>query len=182
MSRTEGNNPLTAAFAIEGLDDFLAHALALETEVAERYEEIAHSMEIHNNLEVSELFHKLAQASAKHAEEMRSRTEDRDLPQIAPWEFQWGDAEAPETPSMAATHYLMTPYQALDIARNAEIQAQNYYTSVAEHSPNPTIRSLALEFAYEEAEHVDLVNTWIERYPKPEKGWDFDPDPPGISE
>jgi rubrerythrin len=64
------------------------------------------------------------------------------------------------------------------MARNAEIQAQNFYTSVADSTPNEAVRKLGLEFAYEEAEHVDLVNKLIAKYPKPEKGWDFDPDPP----
>lgn len=171
-----------ASSAIESIEAFLAHAVVLESEVAERYEEIADSMEIHNNAEVAQLFHKLARASTKHAGEMRQRAAGKVLPQIAPWEFQWGDASAPETPSMEKTHYLMTPYQALEMARNAEIQAQNYYTSVADTTSNEDVRKLGLEFAYEEAEHVDLVNKLIAKYPKPEKGWDFDPDPPTIPE
>lgn len=178
MNGSIGEKPLT----IENIEEFLAHALALESEVAERYEEIADSMEIHNNTEVAQLFRRLARASAKHANEMRERAAGRTLPQIAPWEFQWGDASGPETPSMEKTHYLMTPYQALDMARNAEIQAQNYYTSVAGTTSNEDVRKLGLEFAYEEAEHVDLVNRLIARYPKPDKGWDFDPDPPSIPE
>jgi len=170
------------ASSIKSIEEFLAHALALESEVAERYEEIADSMEIHNNTEVAQLFRKLARASAKHAEEMRQRAAGLTLPRIAPWEFPWGVSGAPETPSMEKTHYLMTPYQALDMARNAEIQAQNYYTSVADTTDKEDVRKLALEFAYEEAEHVDLVNKLIARYPKPDKGWDFDPDPPSIPE
>lgn len=178
MSSSDGDK----VAAIETIEEFLAHALVLESEVAERYEEIADSMEIHNNTEVAQLFRRLARASAKHAGEMRERAAGKVLPKIAPWDFQWGDASGPETPSMEKTHYLMTPYQALDMARNAEIQAQNYYTSVADNTPNEDVRKLGLEFAYEEAEHVDLVNNLIARYPKPEKGWDFDPDPPSIPE
>ncbi|MDX9860197.1 MAG: ferritin family protein [Rhodospirillales bacterium] len=178
MSSSDGDK----VAAIDTIEEFLAHALNLESEVAERYEEIADSMEIHNNTEVAQLFRKLARASAKHAGEMRERAAGKVLPKIAPWDFQWGDASAPETPSMDKTHYLMTPYQALDMARNAEIQAQNYYTSVADNTSNADVRKLGLEFAYEEAEHVDLVNNLIARYPKPEKGWDFDPDPPSIPE
>lgn len=168
--------------AIETIEAFLAHAVALESEVAERYAEIADSMEVHNNAEVAQLFRKLARASSKHAGEMRKRAAGLVLPQIAPWEFQWGDATSPEAPSMERTHYLMTPYQALEMARNAEIQAQNYYMSVAQGTSNEDVRKLGLEFAYEEAEHVDLVNKLIAKYPKPEKGWDFDPDLPNIPE
>jgi rubrerythrin len=83
---------------------------------------------------------------------------------------------------MRKTHYLMTPYHALELARSAEIRAQQYYEAVAKESPNPEVRTLAIEFAYEEAEHVDLVNAWISRYPKPDPDWDYDPDPPGMPE
>lgn len=181
MSPTQGHKRATAFSgnsAHKSVEEFLAHAVALESEVAERYAEIADSMEVHNNHEVAELFRKLADASQKHAAEMKTRTEGKILPKIAPWDFQWGDVEAPETPSMGATHYLMTAYHALDLARDAEIQAQNYYTSVADNTPNPQVRNLALEFAYEEAEHVDMVNNLIARYPEPEDGWDMDLDPP----
>ena len=178
MSPSEGGKP-ASKHTLATVEEFLAHAVALESEVAERYEEIAHSMEVHNNHEVAELFHKLARASQKHAAEMRARSEGKLLPKLAPWDFQWGAEDAPETPPMGETHYLMTPFHALSLARNAEIQAQNYYTSVADGTPNNKVRTLALEFAYEEAEHVDLVNNLIARYPQPAEGWDFDPDAPG---
>jgi rubrerythrin len=165
LNNKEGDKP-AAAGALKTVEDFLAHALALESEVAEKYEEIADSMSIHNNHTVAELLHKLARASQKHAAEMHARTEGKTLPNIAPWDFQWGDANSPETPSMDDADYRMSPRNALMLARAAEIQAQNYYTSVADSSPNPTVRNLALEFAYEEAEHVDLVNNLIEQYPE----------------
>ena len=182
MSQQSGDSPVSSENAFETIEEFLAHAYALETEVSERYEEIAQSMEVHNNPEVAEVFAKLARASRKHAAQMRERVKGRELPRIAPWDFQWGPSEAPETPDMQDTHYLMTPYQALDLARNAEIRAQSYYASVADSSPTPAVRNLAMEFAYEEAEHVDLVNRWIAKLPKPEDGWDYDPDPPVIPE
>ncbi len=177
MSPIDGGKP-ASKHALATVEDFLAHAVALESEVAERYEIIADSMDVHNNREVAELFHKLARASHKHAAEMRARSEGKLLPKLAPWDFQWGFKDAPESPSIDETHYLMTPYHALSLARRAEIQAQNYYTSVADGTPNDNVRALALEFAYEEAEHVDLVNNLIASYPKPDDGWDFDPDAP----
>ena len=169
-------------YAFETIEDFLAHAVALESEVADRYLDLAQSMEVHNNPGVAQVFQRLARASAKHAGEMRLRAENNELPQVAPWEFEWGGGEAPETPSMDGTHYLMTPYQALELARTAEIEAQNFYTAVAENSQNPIVKKMAFEFAYEEAEHVHLVNEWIATCPQPPEGWDFDPDPPAITE
>ena len=168
--------------AFDTTEEFLAHAVALESEVADRYETMAHAMEVHNNTAVAELFHRLAQASEKHAEEMRKRAHGRALPKMAPWEYRWGDSAAPESPAMRHMHYLMTPYHALELARAAELRAQGYYADVAAQSTNPDVRAMAAEFADEEAEHVDLINVWMSRLPEPEPDWDYDPDPPGMPE
>ena len=57
---------------IKSLAEFLAHALELEVESAERYRELADSMEVHNNPDVAELFRKLAGYGDGHAQEVRS--------------------------------------------------------------------------------------------------------------
>ena len=177
----QDKSPLRSA-AFETTEEFLAHAVALECEVADRYETMAHAMEVHNNTAVAELFHRLARASEKHAEEMRKRARGKALPRMAPWEYRWGDSAAPETPAMRHLHYLMTPYHALELARTAELKAQGYYAAVASQSVNPDVRAMAAEFADEEAEHVDLINAWMSRLPEPEPDWDYDPDPPGMPE
>ena len=46
---------------------FLAHAIALEVEAAERYEELADVMEVHNNPEVAALFRQMSEFSRRHA-------------------------------------------------------------------------------------------------------------------
>ncbi len=170
------------ACTIDTLEEFFAHAYALELEAAERYEELAHSMEVHNNLEVAEVFHKLADSGQKHAKQVLQRAGGRELPEIAPWDFKWDRSEAPETAAADGVHYLMTPYHALDLARASEVHARDFYATVAECTDDPKVRELAGEFAEEEAGHVDLVNAWIAKYPEPQEGWDEDPDPPHLPE
>ncbi len=174
----KANRTPSPSEAIETLEEFLAHAHALELEAAEHYEEMASSMEMHHNHEVAELFHDLARSGHRHAEQILARAEGLELPKIAPWDFKWGDGEAPETANIDNVHYMMRPYHALDMARDAEIQAQKFYAAVAESSPHPEVRKLAGEFAAEEAEHVEKLNAWISQHPVPEEGWDDDPDPP----
>jgi rubrerythrin len=167
---------------ITTVEEFLAHALTLETEAAEGYQEIGDSMQVHNNPEVAELFFRFARYGRKHADEVRALAEGLTLPHIAPWEFVWEGGESPETPSMDKVHYLMTPAQALRLAMRAERHAHAFYASLAETSRSPRIRELAAEFATEEAEHVRLLTEWVKKYPDPDKDWDFDPDPPGMPE
>ncbi len=82
---------------------------------------------------------------------------------------------------MEKTHYLMTPYQALDLARNAEIQRRTITPSVADNTANGDVRklgwnSLRRSRARRSGQQADRPLS------QPEKGWDFDPDPPTIPE
>lgn len=177
MTDTPGNDGF-AHVSMETIEEFLAHAHALEMEAAEKYEELADCMAVHNNIEVADVFRRLSKEGQKHASQMLARAGDRELPQIAPWDFKWGDGGAPECPPEENTHYLMTPYHALQIARVAEQKARDFYAAVAKGSAETEISSMASEFAAEEQEHIDLLDGWIEKVPEPEEGWDFDPDPP----
>ncbi len=168
--------------AIESVEEFLAHSVALENEMVERYDEMADSLEVHNNPETAELFRRLAGFGQKHAEEMAAHATGKELPRIAPWDFKWGGGPAPEAASLDGMHYMMTPYHALELARDAESLAQQFYSQVAEGTSDSKVRKLAKEFAAEEGEHVDLVNEWISKLPEPEEGWDEDPDPPNMPE
>ncbi len=177
---TNNNAGVRSVYAFDSVEEFLAHAYSLELEVAERYEEIADSMETHNNIEVADVFRELAVQSQKHGSEILAKSERKILPRIAPWDFRWGDGEAPETPPMAETHYLMTPFHALTMAREAESRARDFYARVAQDSAVEAIQEMAAEFSQEESEHVATLDRWLKKYPEPPKDWDFDPDPPGM--
>lgn len=167
-----------------GMGLFLAHAVELESEAAERYDELADSMETHNNLEVAELFRKLAGYSRQHRDEVKGVAADfGSLPAVAPWEFQWDSTpESPEAAAFENAHYLMTAHHALKMALACETQGQRYYAAVAAETTDPAVAKVAREFADEEGGHVELVRKWLERYPAPPEGWDDDPDPPNYSE
>ena len=90
------------ASALDDVGTFLAHALALETEAQERHEELARVMEVHNNEAAAAIFRKLAGYGAQHAAEVRAMLVDMAAPRLAPWDYDWGAAEAPERPSAAS--------------------------------------------------------------------------------
>lgn len=170
------------ASGIDSIEVFLAHALTLEKEAADGYQEIGDSMAVHNNPEVAALFFQMAKYGRMHAAEVNELAEGLQLPHIPPWEFVWQNGQSPETPSMDKVHYMMRPAHALALALRAERQAHRFYASVAEVAKLPRLRELASRFAEEEAAHVQLLNEWIARYPSPEEHWDFDPDPPAMPE
>lgn len=157
---------------------FLAHAIALETEAAERYDELAAAMAAHNNPEVAELFRRMRDFSRRHAQSVSRRARGHGLPALKSWEYRWNAPEAPENAPHAGTHYLMTAWHALTFALDNERRGRDFYAQAAAETQDAELRALATEFASEEAEHVDTLETWLLRTPKPPAGWAADPDPP----
>ncbi len=159
---------------------FLAHALALETEAAERYAELADAMAVHNNPEIAAVFRQMAEFSQLHAQSVRRRTEGHDLPRLRSWEYRWSTPEPPEVGDVADTHYLMTPWHALRFALNNERRGHAFYAGRAEGAEDPEVGRLAAEFAAEEGEHVATLERWLARVPPPTADWAADPDPPAV--
>jgi rubrerythrin len=158
-------------------ETLLAHAYAIELEAAERYQDLAAQMDSCGNDEVAGLFAKLAAIEAKHAAELNLEHGAASTP-LAAADYMWPDLESPEAIPFGEMHYLMQPHQALTLALAGERRAQAFYEAAAAQSPNQDIRALAVEFAAEEAEHVQLVLDWLQRYPEPDPDWDEDMDPP----
>jgi rubrerythrin len=165
---------------LEDLGTFLLHAVVLEDDAASRYDELADTMEVHHNDEVAALFRQMAGYSRLHLQEATEHATRYagGLPDLKPWEFEWPGAESPESGQPESTHYLMTPHHALKLALAAEAGARDFYAGVAARARSEEIRKLATEFATEEAEHVEALERWLERYPPPRRAWDEDLDPP----
>ncbi len=166
---------------IASLPEFLAHAILLERESVERYEELADSMETHNNPEVARLFRKLARFGQLHAHEVEQHAAGMELPQIPPWDFKWSTPEAPESGTMEGVHYLMGTREALEFALHNETMGRDFYAHVAETSPDPEVRRLAAEFADEETEHVGILKEWLVNLGDDQRPLE-DLDPPNIPE
>ena len=166
---------------IPDLDTFLAFSITMEEEAAERHDELADVMEAHNNLSVAAAFRKLAHFSRLHAAEVQALAAGRALPQIAAWEFDWEDMEAPETTDPGLVNYLMSTRRALEIAMGNERRAHDFYHALGLRGRSDDIRRTAMEFAAEEAEHVELLQKWLDRLGD-DQGPRFDPDPPHMPE
>jgi rubrerythrin len=88
----------------------------------------------------------------------------------------------PETIPTSEAHYLMPAYHALELALESELRAQKFFEQAERSTRDARVRDAAREMAAEEREHVRLIKDWMKRVPKPEPGWDYDPDPPTYSE
>jgi rubrerythrin len=176
--------PATRTVAAKGgpavprtLEDFMQQALAMELEAAQRYAEFADSMEIHNNREVAEMFRKMAKIEGKHAEQIMAEMGWKEVPAIAAMPA-WEGFEGPETTPSDEVHYLMQPWHVLQLALANEERAERFFARLARAATTASVRKAALELQEEEREHVELIQAWIKKVPKPERDWAVDPDPP----
>jgi rubrerythrin len=159
--------------------DFMARAYTMEIEATDRYSQFAEQLETHNNREVAQLFRKLADIEKLHAKRILDEMKWPSMPALPP-AYAWEGDESPETAPFDRLHYLMQPWHALEIALRCERDAQQYYENIAASGAPAQVRKAAREMAAEEAEHVRLIKEWMKRVPRPEAGWDDDPDPPGV--
>jgi rubrerythrin len=162
--------------AASSLDAFFAAAIAMEEEAAQRYEEFADAMDMHNNAEVASMFRRLAAVEARHADELMAQRGWTALPLMPRIAFE--GCEGPETAQADAVHYLMTPWHVLTLALANEERAVRFFEQLARSTTDAAVRRAALEFKAEEEEHVELVREWMGRVEKPAADWAVDPDPP----
>ena len=162
--------------------EFMALALVMESEAAQRYAEFADAMEMHNNLDVANLFRKMADIEGRHATQIMAEMGWTEPPAMPPGKPTWEGFEAPETAPADEVHYLMQPYHALQLALGNEERAERFFGRLARAATVATVRKAALELEAEEREHVLLVKAWLKKVPKPDSDWADDPDPPSYTD
>lgn len=156
------------------LAEFLAHAIALEHEAAERYLELADMMEAHRNDEVSQLLRDMVRYSRLHHDSIVVRAGALALPKLRSWEYRW--RQPPQAGGEEAFDYTLDAYNALRYARENEVRAMDYYTEVGLQSEDAEVRRLAAEFAAEETEQVAAIDQWLARTPRPSEPWRDQPE------
>lgn len=160
---------------------FMSRAYAMELDASERYAEFADQMEVHNNVEVAALFRKLAQIEGLHASKILQEMGWPRMPEPM-FPGAW-PTEPPESAPVTELHYLMQPYQALELALRNEERAERYFKRIARaKSTPPEIRNLAASMAKDEKEHKRLIRGWMKKVPKPAPDWNRDPDPPVLGD
>jgi rubrerythrin len=143
---------------------FLAHAVKLEADAAETYEQLALQMDARANVSVATLFRQFAGYSRQHLGEARERAarEADGVLELAPEEYRWPDGRSPETPRPGNLQSLDVR-GALEMALDTERGACDFYSAVAGQTRSADVQELAQEFAEEEAEHVEALERWLAR-------------------
>lgn len=156
------------------LPEFLAHALAMEQEAADRYLELADMMEAHHNDAVSKVFRDMCRYSEMHRDSIRARVGSVALPKLNSWQYRW--RTPPEVGGEEGFDYMIEPYNALVYARGNELRSMKFYRAAAGEAQDAELKRLANEFADEEKEHVQALDRWLAQTPRPSATFEADPE------
>lgn len=169
---------LTDGTPVQTVPQLLAHALAMETEAAERYGELADLMQTHRRTAVAQIFRRLAIAEKQHVVDLTAMCKDVALPHYAPWDFQWRSKESPETIDIGRVHYHLSVREALELALEHERKATQFYADVADAAQAPDVIALARQFADEERQHIGWLEDCLAECEPDDSRASEDPDPP----
>jgi rubrerythrin len=146
---------------MQSVEEFLAYAIHLEQEAADRFGELADVMESCGNRDVGKLFRQLSNYSKLHLADARARSGFREIPEMEPRDMVWPGLESPESAAIWAADPMIGRGEALEIALAAEQAGYDYYKSVLDTTDDPEIKVLATEFVAEESGHVNELKKWL---------------------
>jgi rubrerythrin len=155
------------------LIELYAHSLAIEREAFKRYVELERSMRAAGLDHIADELEKIGREEQEQYEALALGTAERELPEIADWEYAWhflgGETEKVRAPRSAR--------EALQLALQTERRAQNFYIDVAEHAADDAVCAFAAEMAVDEQRHVQHLEQLLAREPEPARAADEDPAP-----
>jgi rubrerythrin len=144
---------------------FLSHAIQLEREAAERYEELHVAMREAGHQDASAFFGTMAVFAHKHLDEASAMGGSHEIPALDPNAFRWFGGVSPEAPDLEALNDMADLQTALLMALQGEHRSHVFYKQVSELSQNEEVRRIAGVFAAEEADHVAQLQQWLARKP-----------------
>jgi rubrerythrin len=156
---------------IGSLEEFLAHALAIESEAAIRYREYQAYFTDHGEDVLAGLCNNLAHFEQQHFDELVERSKGLTLPVIAADGYRWLDGRSPESTAHDVLYRIASPRQLLEIALLAEHRARTFFEWVAQSVTDPQVARMAAEMAKEEDEHVGWVSRALEYLPSGDVDW-----------
>ena len=141
--------------------DALDLAILIEDEAAERYEELAHQLEIHRTPEAAAFFRSMVRNEATHRARLLERRTRLygDAPRAVSRAMLW-DVEAPEFDEARA---FMSVRQAMETALRSEQKAHAYFVAALAHVGEPEVHALLEELRDDEVLHQEMIRREMAR-------------------
>lgn len=159
--------------SIRDVEEFYAHALAIEREAAERYREFEAWFSVRGEEVLAGLCASIGRAEDEHLRALLEASQSLQLPVLAPGDHLWLGAGSPEAAARELFYRVAEPRHLLEIALQGERDASAWFKWVARTSDDPKVRAAAREMVQEEELHVAFVRNALE-YHVTTRGLDWD--------
>ena len=150
---------------ISTVEEFYAHALAIEVEAAERYAEFEEYFGQRGEVVLAGLCANIGRMEGQHFRELATASRHLQLPAIDPTRYKWLEGRSPEAPARDLFFRVASPRHLLEVALQAEMNAFAFFQHVGITSDSVEVCALARQMAAEEMEHVAWVRNALEYHP-----------------
>lgn len=157
---------------IGSVEEFYAHALAIEREAARSYREFQEHFNDRGEEVLAGLCGNLANFEEQHYKLLLERSREFEVPTLPSERYRWMESGPPESVDRNLVYGMATPRQLLEIALKAERNARRFFEWVAGTTANGEVHALAEEMAREESEHVQWVSRALEYVRADGVDWD----------
>lgn len=157
---------------IRTIEEFFAHALAIEREAARSYRKFQDHFQDHGDEVLAGLCGNLARLEQDHYELLLEKCRALSLPPISDDSYRWLESGPPESSQRELVYRVANARQLLEIALDAEHRARVFFEWIAKTSVDSGVRDLAQEMAREENEHVRWVVSALEYLPESALDWE----------
>lgn len=156
---------------VRSVEEFLAHALAIESEAVMRYREFQAHFNDRGDEVLGGLCNNLAHFEQQHFDQLVERAKGLTLPAISTEAYRWLDGRSPESTAHDVLYRIASSRQLLEIALLAEHRARTFFEWVARSTEDPQVARMATEMARDEDEHVGWVSRALEYLPSGDVDW-----------
>jgi rubrerythrin len=154
------------------LEEFIAHALAVEFEAARTLRDLQAAFRERGEEELASLCARLAALEQEHYERLEARSRGLALPSVDTRLYSWLESHDADCCPRDMVLHIASPRALLEIALAAEQRAVDMFERAASHLNDAGVRDLAKHLALDEVEHVRWVQDALARTPREFTDWD----------
>ena len=147
---------------VRSIEEFYAHALAIEHEAAERYGEFQGWFDDHGEDILAGLCASIGRMEQEHYRSLLDGSRGLELPALSQGEHLWLESASPEAPARELFYRVAEPRHLLEIALQGERNALAFFQGIERTAPDEKVRIAAHEMAREEEQHVMWMRNALE--------------------
>ncbi len=154
------------------LEEFIAHALAVEFEAARTLRDLRSAFHDRGEDELASLCEKLASLEQEHYERLEARSRGLVLPPVDLKLYAWLESHDADCCPRDMVFHVASARSLLEIALKAEQRAVDMFERAAKQLEDSGVRELARQLAQDEVEHVRWVRDALARTPREFTDWE----------